>query len=68
MHVSPMILRLISVSDHTQLPGFHDIFRLRTTTYPPVKSGSLLITAPLRNRASQVCWIGKPSGAVAKRS
>jgi hypothetical protein len=26
-HVSPMVIRLISVSDHMQLPEFHDIFR-----------------------------------------
>ena len=26
-HVSPMIIRLISVSDHMQLPDFHDVFR-----------------------------------------
>jgi hypothetical protein len=26
-HVSPMIIRLISVSDHMQLPEFHDVFR-----------------------------------------
>ena len=25
--VSPMIIRLVSVSDHLQLPEFHDIFR-----------------------------------------
>jgi len=32
------------------------------TTYPLAKSGSLLITAPLSNRASRVCWIGKTGG------
>ena len=26
-HVSPMVIRLISVSDHTPLPEFHDLFR-----------------------------------------
>src|SRR5215831_17123661 len=26
-HVSPMVIRLISVSDQTQLPDFHDVFR-----------------------------------------
>jgi hypothetical protein len=26
-HVSPMVIRLISVSDHMPLPEFHDVFR-----------------------------------------
>jgi hypothetical protein len=26
-HVSLMVIRLISVSDQMQLPGFHDVFR-----------------------------------------
>lgn len=25
--VSPMVIRLISVSDHMELPEFHDVFR-----------------------------------------
>jgi hypothetical protein len=26
-NVSPMVIRLISVSDQTRLPDFHDVFR-----------------------------------------
>jgi hypothetical protein len=27
-HVSPMVIRLISVPDHMALPEFHDVFRV----------------------------------------
>jgi hypothetical protein len=26
--VIPMVIRLVSVSDHMSLPGFHDVFRI----------------------------------------
>ena len=45
-----------------------DLFDSESLSPTHERLGSLLITAPLSNRASRMCWIEKPGGAVAKRS